>query len=58
MGYVSGLIAWIGIASISFSLFDNSINIFILGHLGLTFGLILLIIGFISFLTSFKKDGE
>ena len=58
MGYISGLIALIGIASISFSMLDNSLNIFILGNLGLTFGMVFLIIGFIGFLASFKKDGE
>ncbi|MFM9991520.1 MAG: hypothetical protein ACKVOY_08805 [Burkholderiaceae bacterium] len=58
MGYFSGLVALIGIASIFLSMLDNSIEVFILGHLGLTFGLVLLIIGFIGFLGTFKKDGE
>ena len=58
MGYISGLIALIGIASISFSMLDNSLNVFILGNLGLIFGMVFLIIGFIGFLASFKKDAE
>ena len=58
MGYFSGLIALLGLASLLFSVLDNSVNLFILEHLGLTVGLILLIIGFIGFLGTFKRDSN
>lgn len=58
MGYFSGLIALLGLATLLFSVLDNSVNIFILDHLGLTTGLMLLIIGFIGFLGTFKKDSN
>lgn len=56
MGYLSGLIALTGLASILFSLIDAHLNVFILEHLGLTIGILLVIIGFNGFLATFSKD--
>jgi hypothetical protein len=56
MGYFSGLVALLGLASMGFSILDATLNVFILQNLGLTVGIILLIIGFIGFLGTFKKD--
>jgi hypothetical protein len=58
MGYISGLVALLGIGSIMLSLISGSIDAFILTHLGFTVGFILLIIGIVGFIGSFKKDGE
>jgi len=56
MGYFSGLVFLLGIGSIMISLLDSVIDVFILKHLGITFGFILVIIGFLGFLGTFKKS--
>jgi hypothetical protein len=58
MGYFSGLIALAGLAAMLFSVMDRTINVFILDNIGLTVGLILLIVGFIGFLGTFNKSAN
>ena len=56
MGYFGGLVSLAGLAVMLFSVMDRSINTFILENLGLTIGLLLLIVGFMGFLGGFKKS--
>lgn len=58
MGYFSGLVALAGLAAMLFSVMDRTINVFILDNIGLTVGLILLIVGFMGFLGTFNKSAN
>jgi hypothetical protein len=58
MGYLSGLVALLGLATIMFTALDHSINAMLLQNLGTVIGFVLMIIGVIGFLGTFKKDGE